>query len=159
LSRTPVAVVCAGAKSILDIPRTLEMLETLGVPVVGYQTMDFPAFYLPRSGERVPCRVENPGQASNLLAAHWSLNSEGVVLAQPVSAEAALGNEEWEAARAEAERLAESAGVRGKDVTPFLLARIAEITEGRSLRANRALVVANARLAAQVAVSLREREQ
>jgi pseudouridine-5'-phosphate glycosidase len=154
LARTPVAVVCAGAKSILDLRQTLEMLETLGVPVVGYGTDGFPAFYLRSSGETVPARVDTPQQAAALLAAHWSLEGAGVVLAQPVAAEVALAQEEWAAALGEAEAAAGRAGVRGKDVTPFLLARLAESTGGRTLRANQALVIANARLAARVADQL-----
>lgn len=154
LARTPVAVVCAGAKSILDLPQTLEVLETLGVPVVGYKTDEFPAFYLRSSGEPVPARVDTAQEAAELLSAHWELEGAGVVVVQPVEAEAALEQEEWMAALREAETRAARAGVRGKDVTPFLLARLAEITGGRTLRANRALVLANARLAARVAFCL-----
>jgi pseudouridine-5'-phosphate glycosidase len=157
LARTPVAVVCAGAKSILDLRQTLEMLETLGVPVVGYGTDEFPAFYLRKSGETVPARVDTPRQAADLLVAHWSLEGAGVVLAQPVAAEVALGQEEWATALGEAEAAAGRNGVRGKDVTPFLLARLAEATGGRTLRANQALVIANARLAARVADQLARR--
>ena len=130
LARTPVAVVCAGAKSILDLPRTLEVLETCGVPVVGYGTDDFPAFYLRGSGEPVPARVDTAEGAADLLAAHWALDGAGVVLAQPVAADVALGPGEWERALREAEAAAARAGVRGKDVTPFLLARLAELTGG-----------------------------
>ena len=151
LARTPVAVVCAGAKSILDLPQTLEMLETLGVPVVGYGTDEFPAFYLRGSGEKVPARVDTPREAADLLAAHWELQGAGVALAQPVAAELALGEGEWAEALGEAEAAAARAGIRGKEVTPFLLARLAEVTGGRTLRANQALVIANARLAAQIA--------
>jgi pseudouridine-5'-phosphate glycosidase len=154
LSRTPVAVVCAGAKSVLDIPRTLELLETLGVPVVGYGCDAFPGFYLRATGESVPARVDTPAEAARLLSAHWGLGGAGVVLAQPVAEDVALGQAEFDAALAEAERLAESAGVRGPAVTPFLLARLAELTGGKSLRANRELIVANARLAAEVAKAL-----
>lgn len=154
LARTPVAVVCAGAKSILDLPRTLELLETLGVPVVGYRTGEFPAFYLCGSGEPVPARVDTAGEAADLLSAHWELGGAGVVLAQPVAAEVALDPDEWAAALRKVERQAAQVGVRGKDVTPFLLARLAEETGGRTLRANRALIVANARLAARVARAL-----
>lgn len=151
LARTPVAVVCAGAKSILDIPRTLEILETHSVPVVGYGTNDFPAFYVYSSGERVSGRVDTPEQAAALLAAHWSLGGAGVVIAQPVALEVALEARELEQALAHAESAATNAKVRGKELTPFLLARLAALTEGRTLRANQALVIANARLAAQVA--------
>jgi pseudouridine-5'-phosphate glycosidase len=155
LARTPVAVVCAGAKSILDLPRTLEVLETYGVPVVGYGTDEFPAFYLRSSGEPVGARVDSPEQAAALLAAHWALDGGGVVLAQPLPAEVALTPAELEGALTRAEEQARAAGVRGKALTPYLLARLAELTEGRTLRANRALIVANARLAAQVACRLK----
>jgi pseudouridine-5'-phosphate glycosidase len=154
LGRTPVAVICAGAKSILDLPRTLELLETEGVPVVGYGTDDFPAFYLRSSGEPVSARVDSPAEAAALLRAHWQLDGAGVVLAQPVAADVALDPEEWDCALREAEAEAAAAGVRGKALTPFLLGRLAELTDGKSLRANRTLVVANARLAAEVAAAL-----
>ena len=154
LARTPVAVVCAGAKNVLDLPRTLEYLETQGVPVVGFRTDMFPAFYLPSSGLPVPARVDDAGAAARLLTAHWDLGGAGVVLAQPVAADAALGEAEFAAALAEAERGAAAGGVRGPALTPYLLARLAEMTGGRTLIANRALVVANARLAARVAREL-----
>jgi pseudouridylate synthase len=154
LGRTPVAVVCAGAKSILDIPRTLEILETERVPVIGYRTDDFPAFYLRSSGERVSAPVENPEQAADLLHTHWQLDGAGVVLAQPLPPDAALEAAEFAEVLAEAERQAEAGRVRGKDLTPFLLARLAELTGGKTLRANHILIVENARLAALVAASL-----
>jgi pseudouridine-5'-phosphate glycosidase len=154
LGRTPVAVVCAGAKSILDIPRTLEILETQGVLVVGYGTDEFPAFYLRSSGEPVTTRADEPEQVARLLAAHWALEGAGVVVAQALGPEEALEPGELERALAEAEGQASAGGVRGPAVTPFLLARLAELTEGRTLRANQALVVANARLAARVAHAL-----
>jgi pseudouridine-5'-phosphate glycosidase len=154
LARTPVAVVCAGAKSILDIPRTLEILETQCVPVVGVGTDAFPAFYLRSSGEPVTARVEDAAAAAELLAAHWTLDGAGVVLAQPVAAEVALEPEAFARALAESERLAAAANVRGPELTPFLLTCLAEATQGKTLRANRDLVVANARLAAQVARAL-----
>jgi pseudouridine-5'-phosphate glycosidase len=151
LARTPVAVVCAGAKSILDIPRTLEILETHGVPVVGYGTDDFPAFYLPSSGEPVSCRVDSVLEAGRLIQTHWSIGGTGVVIAQPFVADVALDPMEFNQALDRAEGLAAGAGVRGKALTPFLLARLAELTGGKTLEANRSLVVANARLAAQIA--------
>ncbi len=154
LSRTPVAVVCAGAKSILDISRTLEVLETQGVPVVGYATNEFPAFYLVSSGEQVSSRVDTPEQAATLLSAHWQLGGAGVVLAQPVVADVAMAEGEFESALRQAERQAADASVRGKELTPFLLKKLAEVTEGKTLRANQVLVVANARLAARVARTL-----
>jgi pseudouridine-5'-phosphate glycosidase len=154
LSRIPVAVVCAGAKGILDLPRTLEILETLGVPVVGYQTDDFPAFYVRSSGERVSARVDTSEAAAELLAAHWRLGGGGVVLAQPVAQDIALGAEEFALALRQAEQQAGAAAIRGKELTPFLLARLAELTGSKTLRANQGLIIANARLAAQVARSL-----
>ncbi|MCC6417841.1 MAG: pseudouridine-5'-phosphate glycosidase [Gemmataceae bacterium] len=154
LSRTPVGVVCAGAKSILDIPRTLEILETQGVPVVGYGTGEFPAFYMRSSGEPVSARVDSPQEAAALLRAHWDLHGAGVVLAQAMPEERSLPADEFANALAEVEGRAAGAGVRGKDVTPFLLARLAEATQGRTLEVNQALVLANARLAAQVAREL-----
>jgi pseudouridine-5'-phosphate glycosidase len=154
LSRTPVAVVCAGAKSILDIPRTLEILETFGVPVVGYGCDTFPGFYVHTTGESVSARVNTPAEAAKLVAAHWVLGGAGVLLAQAVLEKVALSQDEFDAALVMAERQAEAAGVRGPAVTPFLLARLAELTGGRSLQANRELLVANARLAAAVATEL-----
>jgi pseudouridine-5'-phosphate glycosidase len=157
LARTPVAVVCAGAKSILDLPRTLEVLETLSVPVVGYGTDDFPAFYVRSSGLRLTARADAPEEVAAICLAHWELDlfGRGLVVAQPVDAAVALGAEEFETALAKAERRAAEQGVRGPALTPFLLAQLAVLTGGRTLRANQALVVANARLAARVAMALR----
>jgi pseudouridine-5'-phosphate glycosidase len=151
LARTPVAVVCAGAKSILDIPRTLEMLESLGVPTAGYGTGDFPAFYVRSSGRPAGARLDSPEEAAAWLTAHWALGGAGAVLAQPVAADVALEPEAFAAALARAEQAAAAAGVGGAALTPFLLSRLAEITRGQTLAANRALVIANARLAARVA--------
>jgi pseudouridine-5'-phosphate glycosidase len=158
LSRTPVAVVCAGAKSILDIPRTLEILETQGVPVIGYGTDEFPAFYVRSSGEPVTARVNNPAEAADLLGTHWQLGGAGIVLAQPVVAQVALEPDEFTVALTTAEKQAVGVGVRGKELTPFLLGRLAEITQGQTLRANHVLVISNARLAAMVAKALAERQ-
>jgi pseudouridine-5'-phosphate glycosidase len=154
LARTPVAVVCAGAKNILDIRRTLEVLETYGVPVVGYGTDRFPEFYVHPGSEPAPHRADDPAAAAALLAAHWALGGAGVILARPPDPGLALAPDEFHAALAEAERQATAAGVRGPALTPFLLARLAEITGGKTLRANRALVVGNAGLAALVAAAL-----
>jgi len=151
LGRTPVAVVCAGAKSILDLPRTLEILETEGVPVVGYQTDEFPAFYVRSSGEPVSARVNTPEEAAALVAAHLELGGAGVVIAQPVPHEAALKVEELTDAVTRAESAAAESGIRGKELTPFLLAQLAALTEGRTVRANQVLVLENARLAARIA--------
>jgi pseudouridine-5'-phosphate glycosidase len=156
LARTPVCVVCAGAKSILDLPATLEVLETQGVPVLGYRCDDFPAFYLRSSGLGVSARVESPGEAAAVLAAHWGLAGGGVVLAQPLPEGSALPPGEFADALAAAEGQARQARVGGPALTPYLLGRLAEITGGRTLRANRELIVANAGLAGQVACALRE---
>jgi pseudouridine-5'-phosphate glycosidase len=156
LARTPVLVVCAGAKSILHLPRTLEVLETGGVPVVGYRTDAFPAFYVRDHSPPLPvsARVDTPAEAAALFAAHVRMGGCGVVLARPCPAEVAVPAAEFDAWRHDAERDAQAAGVTGPRVTPFLLARLAERSGGRTLTANRALIVANARLAAEVAVEL-----
>lgn len=153
LARTPVAVVCAGAKSILDLRRTLELLESYGVPVLGYATNEFPAFFLRGSGEPVSSRVEDAERTAALLRAHWGLAGAGVVIAQPLAGDQALEPEAFEQALQQAEELAMQQGIRGKEVTPFLLAHLAEFTGGKSLRANQALVVQNAALAARLAVA------
>lgn len=153
LARTPVLVVCAGAKNVLDLPKTLEALETLSVPVLGWRTDRFPAFYVADSGLPVSARVETASQAAAAFRAHMALGGGGVVLARPPGDES-LDADDFGRALAEAERLARTAGVRGPAVTPFLLARLAELTGGQTLTANRELVVGNARLAAEVAVAL-----
>jgi pseudouridine-5'-phosphate glycosidase len=157
LSRTPVLVVCAGAKSILDLPRTLEILETHGVPVIGYQTDRFPAFYVRDSGLPVSARAETPADAARLFAAHIQMAGGGAVLAQPVGEDVALLLSEVETAIAQAQQEALDRGIRGGALTPFLLSRLAHLTSGRSLRANQSLIVANAKLAAQVAVEFQTR--
>ena len=157
LTRTPVAVVCAGAKSILDFPHTLEILETCGVPVVGYRTDDFPAFYQRSSGQPVSARVDTPVEAAALLEAHWQLKGCGIVLAQPVPAEAALESEELENAIIQAETDIRDAGIRGKELTPFFLVRLAELTGGKTIQANQALVAANAQLGGTSSLPGRER--
>jgi len=155
LARTPVAVVCSGAKSILDLPRTLELLEGLGVPVVGYGTGGFPAFYSRDSGLPLPHRVESPAEAAALIDAQRALALGcGLVLANPPPAETALEHDEVERLLTEAEVEAAAQGVAGPAVTPFLLGRLHQASAGRTLDANRALLVANARLAGQVAVAL-----
>jgi pseudouridine-5'-phosphate glycosidase len=154
LARTPVAVVCAGAKAILDLAATLEMLETMSVPVVGYGTDEFPAFLMRSSGLPVSTRVNTPEEAAALCRAHWRLGGAGVVLAQPLPAEIALDPGDFHKALVRAESQARAAGARGPALTPFLLARLAELTDGLTLRANQALIVANARLAARVAAAL-----
>lgn len=154
LARTPVAVVCAGAKSILDIARTLEILESYGVPVLGYRTRFFPEFFVQSDSEPLAHLVDSPRQAAEVLNAHWQMGGAGVVLAQALPVSEGLVPAEFQAALTEAERKAHEAKIRGPALTPYLLARLAEITGGQTLRANRALVIANARLAAQVATAL-----
>ncbi len=154
LARTPVLVVCAGAKSILDLPRTLEILETLGVPVLGYRTDEFPAFYVKESQLPVSCRVGSPAEAAAVFAAHVRMGGGGAVLAQPCPSDVAVPADEFARWLAAAEAEARAAGIAGAKLTPFLLARLAELSGGRTLTANRALVVANSRLAAEVAAAL-----
>jgi pseudouridine-5'-phosphate glycosidase len=154
LARTPVLVVCAGAKSILDLPRTLEVLETAGVPVIGYRTDDFPAFYVQGSRGKVSCRAESPAEAAAVFRAHVALGGGGAVLCQPCPPGVAVPAAEFDAAMGQAELDAVAEGVAGPELTPFLLARLAELTGGKTLAANRALIVNNARLAAQVAGEL-----
>ena len=161
LARTPVAVVCAGAKAILDLPRTLEALETLGVPVVGYATKEFPAFYSRESGLQLVHSVETPEQAAKIMKAQWGSGKRGpgggtktgILFANPAPRESALPHGEIEAFIATALRAAETAGVRGKDVTPFLLQEVARLSGGKTLKANIALLLANATLAGQIACS------
>ena len=154
LARTPVLVVCTGAKSILHLPRTVELLETLGVPVLGYRTDEFPAFTVRESCLPVSCRVESPAEAAAVFAAHVQTGGGGAILAQPCPADVAVAADEFELWLATAEAEARAAGVSGANITPFLLTRLAELSGGRTLVANRALVVANARLAAEVAIAL-----
>jgi pseudouridine-5'-phosphate glycosidase len=155
LTRTPVAVVCAGAKAILDLPATLEWLETHGVPVVGYGTDEFPAFYARESGLPLEARVDTPAEAAQLLKTMWDLDfTGGALLCVPCPAEAARPAAEMEAAIQQALKDAAAQGIRGKAATPFLLRRVNELTTGHSLTANLALLENNARVAAEVAVAL-----
>ena len=155
LARTSVAVVSAGVKSILDIPRTLEYLETMGVPVLGFGTEEFPAFFTRESGSKVAHRVESADDAAGIMAAHWNSGlGSGVLLANPIPAESAMDPDYIEGIIARAVGDAQAAGVVGKDITPYLLARIVELTDGKSLEANIALVKNNARVAAEVALAL-----
>ena len=154
LGRTSVAVVCAGAKALLDLPKTLEYLETRGVPVIGYRTSEFPAFWSRSSGLPVPLRLDCPAEIARLLDLKWSLGLEGgAVVANPVDPADEIPGDEMAAYIETAVAEAAARGVAGKAVTPFILARLVEITGGRSLRANIALVQSNARLAADLAVA------
>jgi pseudouridylate synthase len=155
LSRTPVVTVCAGAKSILDLPKTLEALETLGVPVVGYGTNELPAFYSRSSGLRLGIRADSPDDVAAIAAAHWSLGlSSAVLVTVPCPEEAAIPADEIERAIDDALRGAATDGVRGAALTPYLLSHVAAATAGRSLKANLALLENNARVAGGIAVAL-----
>jgi len=156
LANTPVLVVCAGVKSILDVPGTLEYLETLSVPVIGYRTDAFPGFYLSSSGEPVTWRVDSPEQAAAIVVARRELSTDraGVVLANPLPPDRQLDPELHDETLAAGLALLESEGVTGKDVTPRLLEYFHTATRGASLRVNVDLVLANAFLAGQVAVAL-----
>jgi pseudouridine-5'-phosphate glycosidase len=158
LATTSVTVISAGAKSILDLPRTLEVLETRGVLVVGFGTDEFPAFYSRSSGLRVDHRVDTPEELAGVLAAHRALGARGgILVANPVPVADELPAAEVEASIAQAVAEADSAGVGRRDLTPYLLARVVELTGGRSLTANVALVRNNAALAARTAVALAAR--
>ena len=157
LAQTPVAVVCSGAKAILDLELTLEWLETHGVPVLGYGADEFPAFYSRSSGLPVDGRVDTPQEAAAVFRAQRALGlPAGLLITVPVPAEAELPAEVMEAAIAGALAAAEARGLRGKALTPFLLAEVSRRTGGASLRANLALLENNARVAAQIAVALAE---
>ena len=154
LGRTRVAVVCAGAKSILDIPKTLEVLESKGVPVLGFDTDDFPAFWARKSGGKVDHRVNDAAAAAKVIALQFELGLGGVLVANPIPESHALDAAEIETRIAAAIADADAQGVGRKDLTPFLLKRIFELTAGKSLVANIALVENNAKVAAQIAVAL-----
>lgn len=154
MTHSNVALVTAGAKAILDLPLTLERLETDGVPVIGYRTGEFPAFYSRSSGLKVPMRAETPDEVAAIMRSKWDLGLSGaVVVANPIPEGAEIPAAEIEpviaVALAEADRL----GIRGKDITPFLLSEIVQATEGRSLQANISLVKNNAKVAAEIAVA------
>jgi len=149
-----VAVVTAGAKAILDLPITLEVLEANGVPVVGFGTDEFPAFYSRDSGLKVPMRLDDPGQVAEMMRAKWSLGlGGGIVVACPIPLTDEIPAAEIEPHILRALADAKTQGIVGKNVTPYLLKRITEFTGGRSLTANIALVMNNARVAAQIAVA------
>jgi pseudouridylate synthase len=151
LSRTPVLVVCAGAKSILDLDLTLEYLETQGVPVIGWKTDEFPAFYLRSSGRRLTHRADNVSTIAAIARTQWECNLQGLVVGCPIPEEYAMEPGSLEAATEEALLLAKSEGIRGSATTPFLLAHVAKATAGESVEANKALLVNNARWAARFA--------
>ncbi|MBI3738776.1 MAG: pseudouridine-5'-phosphate glycosidase, partial [Chloroflexi bacterium] len=155
LAETPMIVVCAGAKAILNLPATLEYLETMGVPVVGYQTDEFPAFYSRESGLKSSVRLDSPQEVVDFANAHWSLGMKSAVLvANPVPEMEAIPRSEMEPVIAQAVKDAQSQKIHGQALTPFLLNRINELTRGRSMKANLALLVNNARVAAQISKRL-----
>ena len=152
LAMTDVAVVCAGAKSILDIGLTLEFLETKGVPVLGYQTKELPAFYTRKSGFKVDYKMDTPEQIAKTLKAKWDVNLKGgVVIANPIPEEFAMDFDTITTAINNAVAEAEEKGIKGKNSTPFLLAKVKDITKGKSLESNIQLVFNNAKLASEIA--------
>jgi pseudouridine-5'-phosphate glycosidase len=156
LVRTPVAVVCSGVKSILDVPATLEYLETLSVPVVGFRALRFPGFYLSDSGSPLDWAVDDEGEAARVIRGLPSLGFEGsgLIIANPLSEEDQLDPALHERALRTSLEDSKRRGIRGKAVTPFLLGRFAAETKGESLRANRLIILRNARLAARIAGAL-----
>lgn len=155
LAQTPVLVVCAGPKSVLDIDLTLEYLETLGVPVLGWQTTALAGFYARDSGRVLAGFVDDAADAARVASVHWGLGlSSGLLICNPLPADAALLREEAETAIAQAVADSEAAGIHGPAATPYVLAHVAELTAGRSVRANLALIENNARVAAEIAVAM-----
>ena len=154
LAHTPVAVICAGAKMILDIGRTLEYLETMGVPVLGLDTDDFPAFYCRKSGFGVDFNAKTPADVAKVAKVKWEMGLEGgMLIGNPVPVEYAMDFDEMSAVIDKAMAAADAAGVKGKNITPFLLAHIVELTGGDSLKTNMQLAFNNAREAAKIAVA------
>ncbi|MBN2501844.1 MAG: pseudouridine-5'-phosphate glycosidase [Anaerolineales bacterium] len=157
LASSPVVVVCAGAKAILDLPATLEYLETVGVPVVGYGTDEFPAFYARSSGLPLTMCADTPQEVARIAKAHWAMgNRSALLLTVPAPTESALPYAEIQVAIDQALAEAEAKHIQGQAVTPFLLQRVSEISGGESLQANLALLLNNAHVAAQVAKALTE---
>ena len=155
LSRSPVTVVCAGAKSILDLPKTLEVLETYGVPVLGYRTDEFPAFFSRSSGLRVDGRLDDAHAVADLIRTHRLLGmTGGLLICNPLPPEDEVPATEMAPRIAMALADATAGGISGKDVTPYLLGRLVDLTGGKSLAANRTLIRNNARLAAEIALAL-----
>jgi pseudouridylate synthase len=155
LGQTAVTVVSSGAKSILDLPATRELLETYGVPVIGYQTDELPAFFSRRSGLAVDARADSPAEAAAIIRAQRALGLQnGILIAAPVPEADEFDPDEAEAAIAQATREADEQGIHGPTATPWLLRRVVELTGGRSLRANRSLLINNSRTAAQIAAVL-----
>ncbi len=160
LANIPMIVVCAGAKAILDLPATLEYLETMSVPVIGYGTDDFPAFYSRESGLDVTENLDDPQDIVDFAKTHWDAGlSSAVLVANPVPEAEAISKSEMEPFIEQANKEAHEKEIHGQAVTPFLLKRINELTKGKSMRANLSLLLNNARLAAQIAKALRDSER
>ena len=160
LATIPMIVVCAGAKAILDLPATLEYLETMSVPVVGYGTDEFPAFYSRESGLDVSVRLDTPKNIVDFARAHWSTGMQSAVLvANPVPGADAISKSDMDPLIEQASREAQDKKIHGQKLTPFLLQRISDLTKGRSMRANLSLLLNNARLAAQIAHAWRSAER
>lgn len=161
LAGIPTIVVCAGAKAILDLPVTLEYLETMGVPVVGYQTDEFPAFYSRESGLKVSVRLDSPKEIAEFAKAHWDLGMRsGILVTNPIPEAEAIPKSKMEPIIAKASVEAMEQEIHGQALTPFLLGRIGELTKGKSMKANLALLLNNARLAGEIAqkIYLRKKE-
>jgi len=160
LATIPMIVVCAGAKAILDLPSTLEYLETMSVPVIGYGTDEFPAFYSRESGLDVTINLDTPQDIVEFAKAHWNAGLQSAVLvANPIPVQDAIPASEMEPIIEKASKEAQEKKIYGKDLTPFLLQRISELTKGKSLQANLSLLLNNARLAAKIAHALRVAEK
>ncbi len=153
-TRFPVAVVASGVKSILDVEATREVLESLGIPVVGYKTDRFPAFYLRESAAGVDARFEDVSSLASFVLAELARTSRGVLVCNPIPQEAELSREDWDRWLTDATRAAHDAGVKGRDMTPFLLAQLHTLSKGETLRANIELVKSNTALAAELAAAM-----
>ncbi|HEX8991095.1 MAG TPA: pseudouridine-5'-phosphate glycosidase, partial [Anaerolineales bacterium] len=155
LGDTPMVVVCAGAKAILDLPATLEYLETAGVPVIGYKTAEFPAFFSRTSGLEVSLRLDKPADIAQYALMHWSLGLwTAVLVTNPVPERDAIPQSEIEPVIARASKEALDKKIHGQALTPFLLQRVSEMTAKRSMRANLSLLLNNAQLAAEIAIAM-----
>ncbi|HEY4057494.1 MAG TPA: pseudouridine-5'-phosphate glycosidase [Kofleriaceae bacterium] len=159
LARTPIAIISAGAKAILDLPRTLERLETLGVLVIGYQTDEFPAFYTRGSGLKLDYSVETAKDLAEIAKEHWLAGGAGILVANPIPADAAMEKKVIDQAIDAALSEASAEKIGGKKLTPFLLDKLAKATGGASVKANRALAVNNAKVAGELAVALQASER
>ena len=154
LSKTKIAVVCAGAKSILDLAKTLEVLETLGVPVIGYRTTEFPAFYSQRSGHALDLTLHTVKEIARLIRTHFALANTGLVIAHPITKDQEIPFPHMEDLIEKAQKEANAQGIKGHQVTPYLLRRLHDLSDGKTLTANITLLKNNAKLASEIAVAL-----